>query len=49
MSGVGASLDRSRLILALAMTASVLRALGATPEQIDRERQRVYVELLEKP
>lgn len=28
--------------VALAMTESVLNALGATPEQIDRERQRVH-------
>ncbi|WP_414662963.1 cation:proton antiporter [Horticoccus sp. 23ND18S-11] len=34
--------------VALAMTASVLRNLGATPEQIDRERQRVHTELFGK-
>jgi len=28
--------------VALAMTAAILRALGATPEQIDRERERVH-------
>ncbi len=28
--------------VALAFTAAILRALGATPEQIDRERERVY-------
>ena len=31
--------------VALAMTESVLRALGATPEQIDRERERVRADL----
>jgi CPA2 family monovalent cation:H+ antiporter-2 len=32
--------------VALAMTEAVLRRLGATPDQIDRERQRVHGELL---
>jgi monovalent cation:H+ antiporter-2, CPA2 family len=32
--------------MALAMTESVLRRLGATPDQIDRERRRVRDELL---
>ena len=31
--------------VALAMTEAVLRRLGATPDQIDRERQRVHGEL----
>ena len=31
--------------VALAMTEGVLRQLGATPEQIDRERDRVRAEL----
>lgn len=31
--------------VALAMTESILRDLGAVPEQIDRERQRVREEL----
>ena len=31
--------------VALAMTEAVLRRLGATPEQIDRERQRLHGEL----
>ena len=31
--------------VALAMTEAVLRRLGATPDQIDRERQRVHQEL----
>ncbi len=31
--------------VALAMTAAVLRRLGATPDQIDRERQRLHEEL----
>ena len=35
--------------VALAMTTAVLRNLGATPEQIDRERQRVQGELFDKP
>jgi CPA2 family monovalent cation:H+ antiporter-2 len=32
--------------VALAMTESVMRALGATPEQIERERDRVRADLL---
>ena len=32
--------------VALAMTEAVLRQLGATPDQIDRERQRLHGELL---
>jgi CPA2 family monovalent cation:H+ antiporter-2 len=28
--------------VALAMTEAILRSLGATPEQIDRERERVH-------
>jgi len=32
--------------IALAMTEFVLRRLGATPEQIDRERERVHGELI---
>src|SRR5207249_577233 len=32
--------------VALAMTAAILRALGATPEQIDRERERVHRDLV---
>jgi CPA2 family monovalent cation:H+ antiporter-2 len=32
--------------VALAMTEAILRALGATPEQIDRERARVHRDLL---
>jgi CPA2 family monovalent cation:H+ antiporter-2 len=35
--------------VALAMTESVLRELGATPEQIDRERDRVRAELFGEP
>jgi len=35
--------------VALAFTEEVLRELGATPEQIDRERQRVRTELIEQP
>jgi CPA2 family monovalent cation:H+ antiporter-2 len=31
--------------VALAMTEAILRRLGATPEQIDRERARVHREL----
>jgi len=31
--------------VALALTESVLQRLGATPEQIDRERARVHAEL----
>jgi CPA2 family monovalent cation:H+ antiporter-2 len=32
--------------VALAMTEAILRALGATPEQIDRERERVHRDLV---
>jgi CPA2 family monovalent cation:H+ antiporter-2 len=32
--------------VALAMTEAVLRQLGATPDQIDRERARVHSELI---
>src|SRR5262245_52160085 len=32
--------------VALAMTEALLRSLGATPEQIDRERERVHRELV---
>jgi CPA2 family monovalent cation:H+ antiporter-2 len=32
--------------VALALTVSLLEGLGATPEQIDRERERVHAELL---
>ncbi|MFA5865919.1 MAG: cation:proton antiporter [Phycisphaerae bacterium] len=32
--------------VALAMTESILRELGATPDQIDRERERLRVDLL---
>jgi len=35
--------------VALAMTAAILQALGATPEQIDRERQRVEDSLFGAP
>jgi CPA2 family monovalent cation:H+ antiporter-2 len=35
--------------VALAMTESLLRALGAVPEQIDRERDRVRMELFGGP
>ena len=31
------------------MTVALLRELGATPEQIDRERERVRAELFGKP
>jgi CPA2 family monovalent cation:H+ antiporter-2 len=31
--------------VALAMTVAILRGLGATPEQIDRERERIYDDL----
>jgi monovalent cation:H+ antiporter-2, CPA2 family len=31
--------------VALAMTESILRGLGATPEQVDRERERVHTDL----
>jgi K+:H+ antiporter len=32
--------------VALAMTEAILRSLGATPDQIDRERERVHEELI---
>jgi CPA2 family monovalent cation:H+ antiporter-2 len=32
--------------VALAMTEAILRSLGATPEQIDRERERVHRDLV---
>ncbi|MBN9122962.1 MAG: NAD-binding protein, partial [Planctomycetes bacterium] len=35
--------------VALALAESVLRTLGATPEQIDRERERVRTELFGAP
>ncbi len=35
--------------VALAMTESILRKLGAVPEQIDRERERVRAELFGSP
>ena len=35
--------------VALAMTESVLQDLGATPEQIDRERKRLRVDLIGPP
>ncbi len=35
--------------IALALTEAILRGLGATPEQIDRERERVHVGLLGRP
>jgi CPA2 family monovalent cation:H+ antiporter-2 len=35
--------------VALAMTESLLRELGATPEQIDRERERLRADLLGSP
>jgi monovalent cation:H+ antiporter-2, CPA2 family len=31
--------------VALAMTEAILRGLGATPEQVDRERERVHADL----
>jgi CPA2 family monovalent cation:H+ antiporter-2 len=33
--------------VALAVTEAILRALGATPEQIDRERERVHRDLVD--
>jgi K+:H+ antiporter len=33
--------------VALAMTEAILRALGATPDQIDRERERVHRDLVD--
>jgi CPA2 family monovalent cation:H+ antiporter-2 len=35
--------------IALAMTESILRELGAVPEQIDRERERVHADLFGSP
>ena len=35
--------------VALAMTEFVLRSLGASPDQIDRERQRIHDDLLSAP
>ena len=35
--------------VALAMTEAVLRRLGATPDQVDREHQRLHGELLAAP
>jgi CPA2 family monovalent cation:H+ antiporter-2 len=35
--------------VALAMTEAVLRRLGATADQVDRERDRVRAELFGKP
>jgi CPA2 family monovalent cation:H+ antiporter-2 len=35
--------------VALAFSVSILRRLGATPEQVDRERQWVYADLLGQP
>ena len=35
--------------VALAFAVAILRSLGATPEQIDRERERVHAELFGKP
>jgi CPA2 family monovalent cation:H+ antiporter-2 len=35
--------------VALALTEAILRDLGATPEQIDRERDRVRAELVGSP
>jgi monovalent cation:H+ antiporter-2, CPA2 family len=32
--------------VALAMTEAILRSLGATPDQVDRERERVHAELI---
>ena len=31
--------------VALALTEAILRRLGATPDQIDRERERVRIDL----
>lgn len=36
----------SEVEMALALTERILRDLGASPEQIDRERERVYAELV---
>jgi len=35
--------------VALALTETILRALGATPEQIDRERDRIHADLFDRP
>jgi hypothetical protein len=35
--------------VALSMTESLLERLGATPDQIDRERDRVHSELIGRP
>jgi CPA2 family monovalent cation:H+ antiporter-2 len=35
--------------VALALTEAILRTLGATPEQIDRERDRVHADLFARP
>ena len=35
--------------VALALTEATLRTLGATPEQIDRERDRVHADLFARP
>jgi len=35
--------------VALAMTDSVLRQLGATPDQLDEERARIRTELFHQP
>jgi CPA2 family monovalent cation:H+ antiporter-2 len=35
--------------VALALTEALLRGLGATPEQIDRERERVHADLIGRP
>lgn len=35
--------------VALALTEAILRGLGATPEQIDRDRERVRAELVTGP
>jgi CPA2 family monovalent cation:H+ antiporter-2 len=34
--------------VALAMTDSILRQLGATPDQLDQERERIRKELIEE-
>jgi CPA2 family monovalent cation:H+ antiporter-2 len=34
--------------VALAMTDSILRRLGSTPEQLDEERNRIRAELLRR-
>ena len=35
--------------VALAFTEAILRTLGATPDQIDQERDRVHRDLFDKP